>query len=128
MWTYGVTEGTNGTRWIITTRSIWRVNGTNRKPLIADISKQKTHDPICINDAACDKAGNLYVGCDQIILKFSENGEHCDTLNFVPKDNYFSLELLDNGEIIARGNKRIDKWKQAEQARQILEGQEPPQQ
>ena len=107
MWTYGVTEGTNGTRWIITTRSIWRVNGTNRKPLIADISKQKTHDPICINDAACDKAGNLYVGCDQIILKFSENGEHCDTLDFIPKDNYFSLELLTNGEIIARGNKGI---------------------
>lgn len=109
MWTYGVTEGTNGTRWIFTTRSIWRVNGTNRKPLIADISKQKSHDPISINDASCTKGGDIFVSCDQIILHFSEDGEKCDTLGFIPKDNYSSIEVLPNGEIIASGNKGIYK-------------------
>ncbi len=107
MWTYGITEGTNETRWIFTTRSIWRVNGTNRKPLIADISKQKSHDPISINDASCTKGGDIFVSCDQIILHFSEDGEKCDTLQFIPKDNYSSIEVLPNGEILASGNKGI---------------------
>lgn len=107
MWAYGTTEGTNNTRWVFTTRSIWRINGEEKRPLIADISKQKSHDPISMNDAKCDKEGNLFVCCDQFLLRFSEDGNRCDTLDFMPKDNYSSIEILSNEEIIVSGSKGI---------------------
>lgn len=107
MWAYGTTEGKNNTRWIFTTRSIWRINGEDKRPLIADISKQKSHDPISMNDAKCDKDGNLFVCCDQFVIRISEDGNQFDTLSFLPKDNYSSIEILPDGEIIASGSKGI---------------------
>lgn len=107
MWAYGTTEGSNNTRWVFTTRSIWRINGEDKRPLIADISKQKSHDPISMNDAKCDKEGNLFVCCDQFLIRITEDGNKFDTLSFMPKDNYSSIEILPSGEIIASGSKGI---------------------
>lgn len=107
MWAYGTIEGTNNTRWVFTTRSIWRINGEEKRPLIKDLSKQKSHDPISINDAKCLPNGSLLVCCDQGILRFSEDGSQCDTLSFLPKDNYSSIEIISNDEFIASGSKGI---------------------
>lgn len=107
MWAYGTTEGKDNTRWVFTTRSIWRINGEEKRPLIADISKQKSHDPISMNDAKCDKEGNLFVCCDQFLIRIAEDGNRFDTLSFMPKDNYSSIEILPSGELIVSGSKGI---------------------
>lgn len=109
MWAYGTTEGKNGTRWIFTTRSIWRVNGTKKTPIIADMSKQKSHDPINMSDAVCDSEGNLFVSCGQYILHITEDGKKCDTIDFLPKDNYSSIEIDKNDIIYVVGNRGIYK-------------------
>ena len=104
MWPQKIIEGAGETRWIATSRSIWRVKGEQRTPLLPDFSRESSDNPLVINDLELGENGCVYAATNLGILKISADGEKIDTINFIPKGSYFSVCMDGNGNLRACGD------------------------
>ncbi len=107
MWPYRVIEGKNNDRWISTSRSVWYVNGENRKPMLGDFSKSPDSNPMSVNDLMVAEDGSLYVATDRSIIKISKDAQKCDTLRYLPVAKYSSINIGGNGKILVSGTDGI---------------------
>ncbi len=101
MWPFLAVEGKGGVRWIATSRSVWRVCGDYRKPLLPDISRMAEFNPLVVNDLAVDVDGGVFVSTSRGILHFSEDASVVDTLDFLPKENFSALLIKRDGKLSA---------------------------
>ena len=101
MWPSGVVEGEPGVRWVFTSRSLWRIQGDDMRPLLGDFSKQMTHTPIAINSIVCDRNNYLWVASTHGILRFNPDATHCDTIKSLPIQEYTSVIFNGENQIIA---------------------------
>ena len=106
-WIIKAVEGQNGTRWIITTNSIWKLNGTTKKALVPDLAYVHSHNPLSINDGVCDKSGNFYIATNKGIVCYEANSTKGDTLSYVPLTNYQSIVIDHQGMLWAAGDDGI---------------------
>lgn len=104
MWPQKIIEGVDGTRWIATSRSIWRVKGKQRTPLLPDFSRENSDNPLFVNDLELGENGCVYAATNLGILCVSADGEKIDTLNFIPKGSYISVCKDANGNLRACGD------------------------
>lgn len=102
-WIYKVVEGRSDSRWILSSRTIWRYRCGEIKPLLTDFTKEKDHNPLAVNDAVCDDEGNLYVASNKGVLYFSPDGTRCDTLDYVPMGDYCSICIGKDKNIYVNG-------------------------
>lgn len=106
-WVYKVVEGRSDSRWILTSRSIWRYRCGDLKPLLSDFSKKKDHNPLSVNDAVCDASGRIFVATSKSVITFSADGSECDTLDYVPSGDYCSICIGKDSHIYVSGTNGI---------------------
>lgn len=106
-WITSVKEGKNGVCWIITTNSLWRLEGDKKQALVPDLAYVRSHNPLTLNDGVCDKNGNFYLASNCGILCYPEKGGKADTLDYVPRDNYQTILMDHEGRIWAASEKGI---------------------
>ncbi len=104
MWPQKVIEGADETRWIATSRSVWRVKGEERKPLLPDFSRVNSDNPLIVNDLELDREGGVYAATTVGIIRFSPDGGTIDTLDFIPKGSYSSVCMDSSGLLRASGD------------------------
>ncbi len=106
-WVFKVIEGRSDSRWILTSRSIWRYRCGEIRPLLDDISKKKEHNPLAVNDAVCDADGRLFVATSKGVISLSSDGSQCDTLDFAPNGEYCSICIGKDGILYTSGTNGI---------------------
>lgn len=106
-WIISVKEGKGNVRWIITTNSLWRMEGDQKKALVPDLAYVRSHNPLTLNDGICDKDGNFFLASNNGILRYPANGGAADTLDYIPRDNIQTLLFDQNGLLWAAGDKAI---------------------
>ena len=114
MWPFKTVEGNDGSRWIATSRSLWRVKGDEQHPLMGDFSKSKDHNPMHVNDVFARKDGKVFVATNRFLLCYSQDGKVCDTLDFLPKTTFSSLNCDKEGRLLVSSGEGILKIDDAE--------------
>ncbi len=95
IWTKKVVEGKNGTIWILTTNTLWRINGDKKEDLLPSHKQQHTRHPRIVEDAILLANGDLLVATTKGMLHISEDGSRIDSLAYVPQI-HFSIVIADN--------------------------------
>lgn len=98
-WIFNVIDGTEGTKWVVTTNTLWRMQNDKIKAMLPDISGMKTHRPLSIEDGICDKEGNLFIATNFGIYRFPADGGSPDTLKFIPNSIYRIIRMDEKGDI-----------------------------
>lgn len=106
-WIISVKEGKNGVRWIITTNSLWRLEGDQKHALVPDLAYVRSHNPLTLNDGVCDREGNFYLASNFGILRYPAQGGEADTLDYVPRQNFLSILVDQNGLLWSAGDMGI---------------------
>lgn len=109
LWPKKVIEGKDGTLWVISSNTLWHVNGGKATDLVPDFTKQNSNHPTFVLDAALRPSGDLIVGTTRNMLHVSADGTRTDTLHYLPQAMY-SIVLADNeGHIWAGSNEGVLK-------------------
>lgn len=96
-WIFKVIDGTDKTKWIVTTNTLWRLQNNNLKAMMPDISSTKSHRPLYIEDGLCDKNGDLFVATNYGLYRYPADGSDAEFLDFVPKSMYKIIMFDNNG-------------------------------
>lgn len=107
IWTKKVIEGKNGTLWILTTNTLWRINGEQKDDLLPDYTQQHTRHPRVVEDALLLPNGDLLVATTKGMLHVSEDGSRIDSMNYVPKVHFSIVMADDEGKIWAASTKGV---------------------
>ena len=106
-WVYKVVEGRSDSRWVLTPRAIWRCRCAEMRPVLFSTPNKDKHNPLAIYDAVCDQDGQLFAATSKYILRYSADGYHCDTLNYVPEGEYGSICIGKDGILYTSGSNGI---------------------
>ena len=106
-WIISVKEGKNGVRWIITTNSLWRMEGGQKKALVPDLAYVHSHNPLTLNDGVCDQEGNFYLATNYGILRYPASGGKADTLDYVPRKSFQTILIDQKGILWTAGKMGI---------------------
>ena len=98
-WVFNVIDGTEGTKWVVTSNTLWRLQNGEIKAMLPDVSSIKSHRPLCIEDGVCDEMGNLFIATNNGIFRFNEKGTKMDTLDFIPQSLYRIIRKDENGNL-----------------------------
>lgn len=96
IWINHACQSPDGTIWVITSRTIWKIDKNGATPLFQDIDKKLDRDPLAFHQGACDKESNLFVAASDGIYRFSNDGD-IEKMDFLPKGSYVSI-LKDSSE------------------------------
>lgn len=107
LWSKKVVEGKNGTLWILTTNTLWRVNGDKKEDLLPDFTHQHTRHPKIVEDALLLPDGDLLVATTKGMLLVSEDGTRIDTMKYVPQVHFSIVMADDDGKIWAASTEGI---------------------
>lgn len=107
LWPKKVIEGKNGTIWIVTANTLWRINGDKKDDLLPDFTKQKTRHPRTASDALLLPGGDLLVATTKGLLLVSEDGAHIDSLKYAPQIHFSIVMADDEGKIWAASTEGV---------------------
>lgn len=107
IWPRKVVEGKNGTTWVLTSNTLWYINGDTKKDLLPNYTQQKSNTPLFVKDAVLLSNGDLLVATTRGLIQVQANGSAIDTLKYVPCA-LFSIILMDNkGDVWAASSEGI---------------------
>lgn len=91
LWVEDFGESKQGIRWVITSRTVWRVENDKITSVYPDVELTQSQRLFLMYQAECDDEGNLYVVTTQGILRFQSDGKSYEWLDFLPKGSYVSI-------------------------------------
>lgn len=91
LWIEDFGESKQGIRWVITSRTVWRVEENKITPVYPDVEKYQKQKLFLMYQAECDDEGNLYVVTTQGIICFQADGKSYKWLDFLPEGSYVSI-------------------------------------
>lgn len=91
LWVEDFGESKQGIRWVITSRTVWRIEKDKITPVYPDVELIQSQRLFLMYQAECDDEGNLYVVTTQGILRFQADGKSYEWLDFLPKGSYVSI-------------------------------------
>lgn len=86
-WIYKIIEK-NDVCWILTTNTIWRVENGVYKAVMKDLATIKSVCPLELHDIDCDELGNLYVGTNEGVLRFSADGTDLAKISAIDSSDF----------------------------------------
>ena len=96
-WTTRVLNASGKPKWIVSTNLLWTLDGETPHVVHPELYVSKSHNPFVVIDAECDEEGNLFVLSNHGILRFAASNLEIDTLSFLPKESYRTIQSDDNG-------------------------------
>lgn len=122
IWINHVCQSSDGTIWIITSRTIWKKDTNGATPIFQDIDKKLDRDPLAFHQGVCDKEGNLFVAASDGVYRFSGKGD-CEKLDFLPAGSHVSILEDSDGEMWTSGQNGVIKFSYAKQTyEEIIDG------
>lgn len=110
-WTHSAIEGRDGKIWILTSRTIWHGTPDDLAPVLPDMDKNPSHNPMVFHQAVEDNDGNLWLASNNGMYKIdAEQNYKLEPVTFLPKGTYKSLLLDKNGQIWNCGSNGIIKF------------------
>ena len=107
-WVEHVMETKQGTRWVITSRSVWHSEqGGPYKAAFPDVDANQSHNPLMMYQGACDEQGNLFVVSNRGVLRFEADGSSYAWLDFLPEGHYSSIVMGRDGQMWTSGSNGI---------------------
>ena len=91
LWVEDFGESKQGIRWVITSRTVWRIEKDKITPVYPDVELIQSQRLFLMYQAECDDDGNLYVVTTQGVLRFQADGKSYEWLDFLPKGSYVSI-------------------------------------
>lgn len=99
LWPRKLVEGKDSTLWIVSSNTLWHVNGAAATDLIPDLTQQKSKHPMFVLDALLLPDGDLLAATNKSIIHVSADGKHIDTLSYLPVSTYNTLLADNDGNI-----------------------------
>lgn len=108
LWTSHICFSPDGTAWLTTTRTVWRIGAKGDKvPVLPDTEGSATHNPVELHQAVTDGKGNCFVAASNGIYWLAADGSGYQKLDFLPVGAYCSILLGDDGRFWTAGTNGI---------------------
>lgn len=106
-WVFKAVDDINNTTWVLTTTALWRLRDNSCQMIPALDLESQIVPAISLADGATDGTGNFYVTTNNGIFVVPEGKDTCYLLNYVPKNNYHSIQKDNYGIFWAAGDNGI---------------------
>lgn len=107
VWVEGTYQKPDGSIIIYTARTIWSNRSGRFKPLLPDVDKSMSSNPLHVNQCVADVDNTLFAATNKGIYCFDKNDVCLGTLNYIPMGEYASVLIDKNNILWASGSNGI---------------------
>lgn len=107
VWVEGSYQKPDGSIIIYTARTIWSNRSGQFKPLIPDVDKSLSNNPLHVNQCVANNDNILFAATNKGIYCFDKDDVHLGAIDYIPMGEYASLLIDENNILWASGSNGI---------------------
>lgn len=107
VWVEGTYQKPDGNIVIYTARTIWSNRSGRFKPLLPDVDKSMSSNPLHVNQCVADSGNTLFAATNKGIYCFDKDDICLGTINYIPMGEYASVLIDKNNVLWASGSNGI---------------------
>lgn len=107
VWVEGSYQKPDGSIIIYTARTIWSNRSGHFKPLLPDVDKSLSNNPLHVNHCVANNDNILFAATNKGIYCFDKDDVYLGTIDYIPMGEYASLLIDENNILWASGSNGI---------------------